>query len=214
MKVGRAGLWLVGVVAALLIVVVRVAVDSRAALLAGRAAEAAGDLREAIRQYQDAVRMFLPASPFVRGALDRLEALAAAAEKTGDRATERAALEALRAGLLGARSFYTPHADRLARAEPRLSRLLAEIEDPSVDPGASAPARAAWHAARLARRPGPAVGYVILALGGLALWLGAAAGFVSRGLDAGLRLRRGRAIVAGLLFLVGFTMFLTGLRLA
>ena len=53
-----------------------------------------------------------------------------------------------------------------------------------------------------------------MALFGLALWLGGAVGFIRRGLDAGLRLRRGPALAAGIIFAIGFALFVTGLRLA
>jgi hypothetical protein len=200
--------------AALAVVVVRVAVDSRAALRAGQAAEARGDGREAVRHYLDAARLYLPGSPTVREALDRLDGLARAAEQRGDGSAARAALEAIRAALLGTRSFYTPFEERLPGVEARLARLYAEAEDARVDPGASLEARRAWHAARLAAHPGPSVPYAFMALGGLALWLGAAVGFVRKGLDAGLRLRRGPALAAGIAFAVGFALFVTGLRLA
>jgi len=66
----------------------------------------------------------------------------------------------------------------------------------------------------LSRRPGPALAHVLLALAGLVLWVGAAVGFFSKGLDAKLRLRRSQAIIAGVTFAIGLAMFLVGLRLA
>jgi hypothetical protein len=56
--------------------------------------------------------------------------------------------------------------------------------------------------------------YVLLALLGLVLWLGAAVGFCQVGLDAQLRLRKSPALGAGILFLFGVALFVTGLRLA
>jgi len=202
------------IIVALAIVVGRMLVDSRAALHAGQAAEARGDTVEAIRSYFEAARLYAPGSPYVRRALDRLEGVANGAQTAHQAQTERRALEAIRAALLGTRSFYTPHAERLPEVERRLARLYAESEDPRVDPGASARARLAWHAQRLARRPGPHAGYVLLALTGLGGWLGGAALFATRGLDGGLRLRRGPALVASAVFAVGFALFLVGLRLA
>lgn len=212
----RLGLIGGGVLVALAVVVARVVVDGRAELAAGAAAEGRGadGQAEAIRHYLGAVRSYVPGSPHVGRALDRLEAIADVAEAGGDDALARQALEAVRAGLLGTRSFYTAFEQRLARADGRLAALYARTEDPRVDPGATAAARAAWHAARLAQRPGPALVYVVVALAGLGLWLGAALGFVSRGLDAGLRLRPGPAIASGVIFVVGFALFLAGLRLA
>jgi hypothetical protein len=200
--------------AGLAVVVVRVAVDSRAALREGVAAQARGDSAEAVRRYLDAARLYLPGSPWVSAALDRLDGMAGAAERGHDPTTARHALEAMRAAILGTRSFYTPSIARLAMIDERLARIYAVTEDPRVDPGASAETRFAWHAARLARRPGPVLGFALAALIGLGMWLGAAVGFVRGGLDASLRLRRTPAITMGVLFVLGMALFLAGLRLA
>jgi hypothetical protein len=199
---------------ALGLLVGRVLVDSRAALREGEAAEGQGDRPQAARHYLHAVRMYVPGSPFVSRALDRLEGMGAAAARAGDQAGERAALEALRAGLLGARSFYTPHRTRLAAADRRLAGLYARLEDPALAPGASLADREAWHLERLMVRPGPAPGATVAALGGLGLWLGAALLFIRRGLDATLRLQRPWALACGVGFFVGFALFLLGLRFA
>jgi hypothetical protein len=199
---------------ALAVVAGRVLHDSWSAFAAGGAAEARGDRVQAVRQYLHATRMYLPGSPFVPRALDRLEAMAAAARAAGEAQIERQALEAVRAGLLGARSLYTPHAPRLAAADRRLAELYAAIEDPAVDPGATPAQRQAWHRDRLAVRPGPAVPATVAALVGLALWLGAAVMFLRRGVDRTLRLERPWALASGIGFFVGFALFVVGLRFA
>jgi hypothetical protein len=204
----------VGVALALVVVAGRLLVDARSALHAGQAAEGRGDRLEAIRHYQDAARLYLPASPFVSDALDRLEALAAAAAQAGDGPSVRAALEAERAAILATRSLYIPNGSRLPDIEHRLARLLAAAEDRAVAPGVSFEARAAWHLERLTRRPGPALAHVLLALSGLVLWVGSVVGFCSKGLDAKLRLRHPQAIIAGVTFVLGLAMFLVGLRFA
>jgi hypothetical protein len=204
----------VGVALAFVVLAVRLLYDARSALHAGEMSEARGDRLEAIRHYQDAARLYLPASPYVRDALDHLEALAAAAAQAGDGLGVRAALEAERAAILATRSLFIPNGSRLPDIEQRLARLLAAAEDRSVAPGVSLEARAAWHLERLARRPGPALAYVLLTLVGLVLWVGSAIGFVSRGLDAKLRLRRPHAIIVGVTFALGLAMFLVGLRFA
>jgi hypothetical protein len=198
----------------LALVVGRVLADSRAALQQGEAAEQRGDLAQATLQHLHAARMYVPGSPYVRRALDRLQAIAGEAARTGDLQTERAALEAVRAALLGARSFYTPHAARLAASDARLASIYARIEDPAVAPGDSPAAREAWHLQRLLARPGPSLGATLATLGGLALWLGAAVVFIRRGLDRALQLQRPWALASGVGFFIGFTLFLLGLRFA
>jgi hypothetical protein len=205
-------LLLVGLAVA--VVGIRLVADARAAFREGAAAADRGATEEAIRGYADAIRLYVPGSPYARAGLERLEALAAAAEGRGELETARHALEAARGALLGTRSFYTPFADRLPALTARLARLLAALEGPRVAPGATAEARIAWHAERLARPPGPAPAAALAALVGFAIWLGAAVAFFTRGLDRGLRLRRGPATAAAVVFGVGVALFLAGLRLA
>ena len=204
----------IGVTLALVVVCVRLLIESRSALLAGVRSADRGDRLEAIRHYQDAARLYLPGSPYVRQALDRLEALAASATQSGDGPVVRAALEAERAAILATRSLYTPNQSRLPGLDNRLAQVLAAAEDRSVAPGVSFEARSAWHLVRLTRRPGPALPYVLLALAGLGLWVGSAIGFFSKGLDANLRLRRPHAMISGVIFVLGMGLFLAGLRLA
>jgi hypothetical protein len=203
---------LLGVVLALGVIVVRLLVDARTAYRSGVAAEERGEVSEAIRFYLDAGRLYVPGSPFTRGALDRLDAIGIAQVTKGDYAIARAAFEAERAALLGTRSFYTPYAERLPILERRLSRLLAAAEDRASP--STFEERAKWHAERLAQRPRPKTSFVLLALLGLATWVTSAVAFFRKGVDADLALRRTPALLAGAGFLVGLVLFLICLRLA
>jgi hypothetical protein len=212
----RLGRWLLVAGLALAVVTGRVLHDSWSSLRAGQAAQASGPEHRAaaIRHYLRAARMYLPGSPFVSRALDHLTTIANQGAQAGDRQGEREALEAIRSALLGARSLYTPHGDRLLAVDERLAVIYASIEDPAVAPGASFEERAAWHRQRLAVRPGPAVPATLAALGGMALWLGAVVVFIRRGLDRTLRLERRWALGAAIGFAIGLTLFVAGLRLA
>jgi hypothetical protein len=212
----RWGRWLMVAALALAVVAGRVLHDSWSSLRAGQAAQAAGPEQRAaaIRHYLRAARMYLPGSPFVNRALDHLQLIADRAGQAGDRQGEREALEAIRSALLGARSLYTPHADRLHAVNQRLAVIYARIEDPAVAPGASFEEREAWHRQRLEVRPGPAVPATLAALVGMGLWLGAVVVFIRRGLDRTLRLERRWALGAAIGFVIGLTLFVAGLRLA
>lgn len=203
---------LLGTAAALTVIVVRLLVDARTAYRNGVAAEARGEISEAIRFYLDAGRLYVPGSPFTRGAIDRLDAIGVAQVTKGDYAVARAAFEAERAALLGTRSFYTPFAERLPSLDRRLSRLLAAVEDHASP--ATFEERAKWHADRLAERPRPKTSFVLLALLGLGTWIASVVTFFRKGLDANLALRRAPAAFAGVGFLVGLALFLVCLRLA
>lgn len=202
----------IGIVVALGVVCVRLVLEARTAYRQGVAAEERGELAEAVRHYLDAGRAYLPGSPFVRGALDRLDAIGVAAVTRGDYATARAAFEAERAAMLGARSFYMPMADRLPHLNRRLARLMAATEAPAAGP--SFEERAAWHEQRMAQRLRPKTSLVMLALLGLALWVTSSVVFFRKGLDRNLTLVRAPAVFAGIGFLAGLATFLVCLRLA
>lgn len=198
----------------LLVVTGRVLFDSRVALLAGEAAQAHAAWIEAIRHHHHAVRMYTPGSPFVARALDHLFDVAQGAHQRQDVVTERLALEAVRAGLLGARSFYTPFADRLALADDRLAVIYAQTEDAALARGASLADRTRHHGDLLARRPGAGLAASLLAVGGFVVWLGAAVVFTRRGIDRTLTVNRPWALWLGLVFVLGLAAFFVGLRLA
>lgn len=202
----------VGLVAATSIVVVRLLLEARSAYRQGTYAEERGQTGEAIRHYLDAGRAYLPGNPTVTRALDRLDAIGVASVTKGDYATARAAFEAERAALLGSRSFYLPHADRLPTLDRRLARLLAASEDPSGGP--SFEERTAWHEQRLIPRQRPKTALVIMGLLGFALWVGSGVAFFRSGLGKDLVLSRAPALLAGVGFLIGLALFLVCLRLA
>jgi hypothetical protein len=206
--------WLLVGLLGLAVVVVRVLLDSRAALSAGEAALSRGDRADAVRDFHHAVRMYCPGSPFVARALRRLDEVAAGAKAGSDVGLERLALEAIRGGLLGARSLYTPHAGRVTAADARLAEIYVALEDPAVAAGAGPEERLAFHRERLARRPRAAPAASVLALLGFGLWLGAAVTFLRRGIDRTLVVRRAWALWCSLAFVMGLTLFLAGLRLA
>ncbi len=201
-----------GVFLAFAVVVVRLLVEAQGAYRQGAAAEARGDFVQAVRHYLDAGRAYLPGNPTVRRALDRLDAIGIAAVTRGDYATARSAFEGERAALLGARSFYTPHADRLPGINRRLARLMAATEEPAGMAGFDG--RTAWHEQRLNAKLRPKTSLVMLALAGLGLWVVSLGMFFRSGLSTNLTLVRTPAVLAGLGFLVGMALFLVGLRLA
>jgi hypothetical protein len=218
----RGPIWLVVALLACAAVAGRVSWSARIALHAGQAAHARADDREAVRAFQRAVRLYVPGSPFVAEAVAELRGLAGSAADQRDWAGQVRALQALRAGLLGARSLYTPFAAELAAANDRLAELYAQGwqgEDPG--PGAAMPPAeqaadpgvAAWHLQRLARLPGAGPGATALFLIGFALWLGAAVLFTRRGIDRTLALRRNWAVGCLVAFVVGLTLFVSSLWL-
>lgn len=201
--------------------------QGRRSVRAAELALAQGDRLEATRSYLDALRAYVPGSPFERRALDGLQAAAVAARRAGDVPSERRAWEAVRTGLLATRSLYLPYPTRFAEAQSHLAELDATAAFPPrqrpvpdldmVPMRGNAPGRA--------MRPlGPAMASTVLALAGFAIWVGAIVLLIRRGVErrppraavkaTGTDAGPLGALMLPLLFVVGFALFLLGLRFA
>lgn len=194
----------------LAVVVTRAVWEGRGAIDEGDAGLAAGDSEEAIRGWRRAARWYVPLAPHVADAYDRLEALAAMAEKRGDQRTALAAWQAVRGSILATRSFYTPHRERLEPANRKIAELLTRL-DPSPPAEMSRQELAAWHLDLLERDEAPSVAWSLLAVAGFLLWIGGGLLFALRGVSAEDRLVRRPAITAGVLVMVGLVVWLLGL---
>jgi hypothetical protein len=192
------------------VVVTRVFWDGRQALSAGDAAMARGDVAGALTGWRRAARWYAPGAPHVEDAYDRMEALARAAEEKGDDAVALDAWRGVRSSSLSTRSFYTPHADRLAVANERIAALTARLEV-AMDAKKREEERRAFHLGLLVRDDAPSVPWTLLALAGFATWVGGGFWLARRGVTADDRLDRRNAIRAGALVAVGLVLWLLGL---
>lgn len=193
------------------------------ALADGDAAEQRGELVRAVELWRQAARWYVPGASHVEGAYRRLETLARAAEQRGDIDTALAAWTGVRSSILATRSFYLPHAERLAPANQRIAvlmavreRALAHGEDRASEqalPDASDPA-AAWHLERLAPVPGPSVAWSVVAILGFGAWLAGGLIFTLRGVTPDDRLVPRTAAYAAILVAVGLVIWLLGLSMA
>ncbi len=208
------------IAAALLSLAVLVAVLSVRALYEARAARAqaeqaiaAGDIEAAITQLRFAARWVAPINPYATGALDALERIAAQASARGDTVRALAAQRAIHAAIHAGRSFYTPHADRLKRADRAIAYLMAEAPPPEIDVSRSKAQRTLEHREALAvTRPREL--WVATALLGFIMWVSGALVFMAHGLDAEGRLVRRIGKRSGLAVVAGWIAFALGLRLS
>ena len=155
-------------------------------------------------------RMYAPGNPYSRGALLLLLDDGRKGGTDGNRAYQE-----VRAAILGTRSFYTPHLDLLDEANHALARGLAERELDPASPGprvgsGSLDERIKWHLDRLAQTGSPLIGWTVLAILGLMLWLGAAWRLFGDGFDDDGKPRR-RAALYGLAILCGLSAFYLGM---
>lgn len=143
----------------------------RAALADGDAARKRGDVAAAIDAWRAAARDYLPFAPHVDAAYDRLATAARDAEVTGDADTALAAWRAIRSASRATAGLVTPAEELAAEADRKIAILMAGDPDASLVAGATAPARTAYHAARLAPVPGPGLGMILIAGLGVAGWV-------------------------------------------
>ncbi len=219
----RTRAWALSLTGAILValgfVLVRLTLEARSSLILADARMDAGEVSEAIAHYLDAARASYPGNPYARQAFDRLWQLATPSQAaplatSPGEETEvvRQALEAFRAAVLSTRSVYVSRGAHLGEANARLAEIYARREGRNARPDARAfEQRRQWHLHRLAVIPGPKLLWVVTALLGLAMWLGAVAAFITKALTPNMRIKRGPALGAGLAFVCGFGLFLLGL---
>jgi hypothetical protein len=153
-----------------------------------------------------AARLYAPGNPYSRRATEELATLGRAGGPDA-----LAAWREVRSSILATRSIYTPHRALLDEANREIASRMAASETDARGPY---PVRRAWHAARLAEDDAPSVGWSLLALFGLAAWVGSAFGFFWRAIDDQDRLRRRPAIACAAGIAVGLVLFFLGLARA
>ena len=187
--------------------------EGRSALQLGDTAYAANDSETAIRHWRRAARWYLPLAPHCAGAYQRLQEMGNAAQEKGDTQIALAAWTGIRSSVRATRSFYTPFAEELREADAHIAVLMADLEvagDSSKDHSE----REAWHYSLLQIDQMPSVFWSIIALLGLALWIGGGFAFALRGVDDNDRLVPKAAAYSAAGIVIGLLVWLTGLYLA
>lgn len=198
----------------LLVLTVRVVTASSTEFAEGTRLRERGDVDAAIAHLRRAARWYAPGNPYNARALDELTAIGVQAAAEGDPARALAAHRSVRAAILTSRSFYVPHAERLARADEAIATLMSEQPRPAIDATRSPAELREAHLTLLREVPRPRLVFALLALLGLAAWTTAAFAFVTRALDADDRLLPSPARLWGSVWIVGFGAFVLGLALA
>lgn len=202
----------------------RVVCSSRSEWLAGHRAERralgqadasarSAGLDAAVVHYRRAARWYAPGSGYVTRSLEALARLGTAAERQGDLARALDAHRAIRSAILGARSFYTPHQDRLGVANRNIARLSAAVQGEKQSTEARARLEA-WHLAALRKDTAPAVGWSVLAVLAFLGWVCAAFVFIYRAITPDDRLLTRPALIWGAVILACLLLWLLGLSQA
>ena len=190
----------------LAIVAARVVWSSRGEWRAAQGAT--GD--EELAHLGRAARLYAPGNPWARRALDKLATIG-----RDDPSRALAAWREVRSAILATRSFYTPHRALLDEANGRIADLMAEAEMAAgTQHGKDQDKARAWHEARLAQDEAPSVAWTLLALAGLAAWIGCALGLFLRGIGDDDRLRPRAALAWAVGVAAGLALFFVGLARA
>lgn len=206
---------IVGAISVLVLVLgVGVVSTSHAELREGDLLRARNEVDFAIAHYRRAARQYVPLNPYCVEALERLADIARSAEQDGDRERALAAWRSVRGAILASRSFYIPHSPRLSEANAHIATLMSELPPPAIDAARSPEERRAAESDRLGELRDAALAFRLLALLGLATWIFAAWGFVTRAIDEDDRIIGASARLWGTAWIVGFGAFVLGLALA
>lgn len=203
-------------IAAIVIVViaVRVAVGASTEFARGEAFERNQDWIAAATHYRRAAKWYAPGSSHSSNALDRLRAIAFRAQTENDTDLELFCWRNIRGAIMATRSFYTPHTDLLDEANRNIARLMASNQTPPIDASKSLAQREREHLLLLEGAKRPQLGWTLLALLGFITWITAAFLFVHRALDREDRWVRNETVRWGSIILLGFGLFMVGLRFA
>ncbi len=199
--VARAGtLALVVVLLAAAALSARMLLGARQELARADQAAAGKDGEAELRHLRRAMAYYLPGSPWVRAAHDRLLRRGQAARARGDRAAALLAFGELRGAILRLRGPGQPYGATL----PQLDRAIAELSAPA------GPARAA-RLARLRHPEAPRPGWALLGVLGFLVWVGGAFGLLFCGLRPDARPADRRFWVLLGVVAAGVVLFVLGL---
>lgn len=212
----RRNLWTWGLIVLIGFVLLlgRVIWSSHEEVELGRAAYERGEREEAVFHLKHAAHWYLPGNPYVSEALEELRQIARQAEMEGQSELALAAYRAIRTSSLGSRSFFTPHSSQLEEANQRIAHLLARQSAAPMDSSKTVAQRREIHEALLSRVEEPSHFWSIVSSLGFIVWILAAIGFITRGLDDELHLKGQAALRWSLTFIIGFMAWVLGLNQA
>lgn len=195
----RPAIVLGALVAVLVPIAARVAIEGQAELAAANAAQARDDIDGEIEHLGRALRWRMPGRDHDDVARERLWAIGQAQEARGTdgRDAALAAYRELREGLLGTRVWGIPHREDWEAANLRIAVLMAAAERDHEGRG-ELEEREVFHRARLDEAPGPHPVRANLAALAFAGWVVCTAGLLLRGLGPRGRLRPRAALRWGL----------------
>lgn len=176
---------------------------------------AAGDNWSAIHSLDRVLNWYTPFSGYVQNAANDLWSIGQAAEKSGNLEQALVAYRTLRSGFYGARSFYTPGQDWIARCDERIVVLAARQPD-YVERHPELDEQALQERVRqsLTKDQAPDVFWSLIVEIGFLGWVGCLIGLIWFVLGSAEGWRRRPAAVWGLFVIVFYTLWIVGMMRA
>lgn len=150
---------------------VRALVESSRELSAAESSAARGDTSDAIRRLRRAAHWYVPGSPFVARAYEKLERVATEAEAQGRAEQALSAWRAIRSSALATRWLLVPERARLDRANRHIAALMAELPAPPEDRTKDRARLREEHLALLSEDRAPDPAWLVVLSIGLVTWL-------------------------------------------
>ena len=195
-------------------VILRLAIESRAAWNAGVAHEAQGKVQEALLDYDRSAHAYFPLNPYVGRSLSALWSLGQRLEAT-DVNLALWAYDSIRGSVFGTASVYVPHREWLPKVDERIAVLRATVQAKAGNSGGlSNEALLSFHRNRLAKSPAHLGPWSVIVTLSFLAWLGSVAGLIFWGHDADGRMHFRRALPWILLMSASFTLWIVGLTRA
>lgn len=149
----------------------RALVESGREVAAAESALAAGDTSDGIRKLRRAAHWYVPGSPFVARAYERLERVATEAEAQGRNEQALSAWRAIRSSALATRWLIVPERARLDRANRHIAALMAELPPPPEDRAKDRARLREEHLSLLSEDKAPDPAWLVVLAIGLVAWL-------------------------------------------
>lgn len=187
---GKALLWAGVVLVCLVMLFVKVRLESGSALEAARAAKVKGDKELTGLLYRRAIRWYSPLSSSVEAGVKELWELAAAAEKASANGEALGLFRDLRGALYAIRHVIEPYLELREQAEERIAALMSKEPPTTVeDRSKSEEDRRSFFLAQLRSVHAPDVAWTLALLLGFFGWVASAAVFFWRGFTREGKLR-------------------------
>ncbi len=165
----------------LLVILVRVWVESHGELQKGSRLFEEGELRQAIVHFDRAARWYAPFNPYSNQAMQKLWVIGKAQEKA-DSTLALLAYDSVRGSAYAVRSFYSPYAEWLEKVNPRIAHLRSR-QQVELNPKLAWDETLRFHTEKLAEDRRPRTFWTLIVLLGFFGWVGGMIGWIWKGFD-------------------------------